>query len=106
MQALIIRARDLGLISRKTTSRLFMLMSSLAYRTAEPVQIAHEEPVLAQRIKRLHSDVHGYSVDEVAAITTIPEDEFRNHHISRYPTLRAATPTRRRSAPATSSARI
>jgi Zn-dependent peptidase ImmA (M78 family) len=89
MQALILRARDIGCISRKRASRLFMQMSSLGYRTIEPVQIPPEEPVLAQRIMSLHRDVHGYSLDEMAEIARIPVDEFRNHHLAKFPTLRA-----------------
>lgn len=89
MQALILRARDLECITRKRASRLFMQMSSLGYRTVEPVGIAPEEPVLAQQIMDLHSRVHGYSVEDLVEIAGIPEREFRNHHLARRPTLRA-----------------
>lgn len=89
MQALILRARDLGCITRKSASRLFMQMSSLGYRMTEPVAIAPEEPVLAKRIMELHSTVHGYSIAQLVEIAGIPEREFRNHHLSPRPALHA-----------------
>jgi Zn-dependent peptidase ImmA (M78 family) len=89
MQALILRARDLGCITRKRASRLFMQMSSLGYRTVEPVTIAPEEPVLADQIIDFQSNVHGYSVAQLVEIAGMPEREFRNHHLSGRPVLRA-----------------
>ncbi len=89
MAALIMRARDLGYISRQRASRLFMQMSSLGYRTIEPVPISHEEPTLLKKIISIQRQVHGYSLEELVELAGIPEADFNNHQLTDAPVLRA-----------------
>jgi Zn-dependent peptidase ImmA (M78 family)/transcriptional regulator with XRE-family HTH domain len=89
MAALILRARDLGCINAKRASWLFMQMSSLGYRSTEPMPIATEEPSLARRILDIQSRVHGYTLEQLVKMAGMPEDDFRNHHLSARPVLRA-----------------
>jgi Zn-dependent peptidase ImmA (M78 family)/DNA-binding XRE family transcriptional regulator len=89
MAALIVRARDLGYINRQRASRLFMQLSSLGYRTVEPVPIAHEEPVLLKKIMSVWRDVHGFSVDDLVALSGIPAPDFHNYQLADMPHLRS-----------------
>lgn len=89
MAALILRARDLGCINPKRASRLFMQMSSLGYRTTEPVPIAPEKPTLAGRILDIQRREHGYTIEQLVTMAGVPESDFRNHHLSARPVLHA-----------------
>jgi len=89
MAALILRARDLGFITPKRTSRLYMQMSSLGYRKVEPVPVAIEEPAVARKIIDIHRKVHGYSLDDLVKLVGVPEEEFRAHHLTDRVKLRA-----------------
>jgi Zn-dependent peptidase ImmA (M78 family) len=89
MQALILRARDLGYISKNRASRLYMQMSSLGYRSVEPAPLAHEEPTLGRQIIEVHRQEHGYSVEDLVRLAGMPEREFRDHHLTDRPLLHA-----------------
>lgn len=88
MQALILRARDLGIISRQKASRLFMQMSSMGYRRVEPVTLPVEEPTALQRLLLKHRQVHGFTLADIAESTGLPEGDFSNLAMDG-PTLRA-----------------
>lgn len=89
MAALILRARDLGCITPKRASRLYMQMSSLGYRTVEPVPIPIEEPTLPARIIETQQRSHGYSLDELQRLAGVPPATFQEHHLASRPVLRA-----------------
>ena len=58
------------------------------FRLSEPNSISPEEPTLAREIVDVHRREHGYDIDELASLSTLPEREFREHMIS-IPRLRA-----------------
>jgi Zn-dependent peptidase ImmA (M78 family)/transcriptional regulator with XRE-family HTH domain len=88
MSALIRRARDLGFITPKRTSRLFMEMSSLGIRLSEPVELPVENPTLPGRILDLQQTEHGLTIDELVRAADLP-DEFRIQHETVRPGLHA-----------------
>lgn len=88
MAALVMRARDLGVISPVRAKGLFAQLSRLGYRLAEPVEVPIEEPTVVHAIVNVHRQQHDYSISDLVAITGIPEVEFRAHLADR-PRLRA-----------------
>lgn len=88
MAALVMRARDLGVISPGRAKGLFAQLSRLGYRLAEPVEVPVEEPTVVHAIVDIHRQQHDYSITDLVAITGIPEAEFRTHLADR-PRLRA-----------------
>lgn len=89
MQALILRARDLGIISRQKASRLYMQMSSMGYRRVEPVTLPVEEPAALRRLMEMHRQVHGFTIDDLAERVGLPVSDFQNHFPSDRAGLRA-----------------
>ena len=89
MQALILRARDLGVISRQKASRLYTQMSRMGYRRVEPVALPVEEPSALRRIMDTHQQVHGFTIANLAERVGLPEADFQNHFVSDRRTLRA-----------------
>ncbi len=89
MQALIMRARDLEIISRQKASRMFMQMSSMGYRRVEPVALPVEEPSALRRLMERHRQVHGFTVGDLAERVGVPEADFQNHFPSDRAGLRA-----------------
>ena len=61
MQALIMRAHDLGTISDRQRRSFFMRFNQLGYRKTEPVLIPREEPALVRRVIEFHRAQHAYS---------------------------------------------
>jgi Zn-dependent peptidase ImmA (M78 family) len=88
MSALIRRARDLGYITPKRASHLFMQMSSLGYRTTEPVVLAVEHPTLPGRIVDIQQREHGYTIEELIRASDLPLEVGVLHQAER-PALRA-----------------
>jgi Zn-dependent peptidase ImmA (M78 family)/transcriptional regulator with XRE-family HTH domain len=77
MQALIVRARDLGKITDRQLRSWFMRFNQLGYKKSEPVQIPREEPTLLRRLIELHRNEHGYSDQDLSVAARLSEDEFR-----------------------------
>lgn len=88
MSALIRRARDLGYITPKRASHLFMQMSSLGYRTVEPVELEEERPILPSRIVEIQQREHGYTIEQLIRASDLPLEIGAHHEIAR-PALRA-----------------
>ena len=68
MQALIMRALALDLVSSRQTRRLFMALSAKGWRTAEPVPIPTEKP---RRLRKMAEAV-APDVRELAALVNAP----------------------------------
>ncbi len=75
--ALVLRARDLGAITPRQATRLYMDLSRLGYRLLEPVVIPVEEPSTVRHILQIHQEEHGYSMQELGLIAGIGETEVR-----------------------------
>ena len=88
MAALIMRARDLEVISRQKASRLFMQMSSLGYRRVEPVGLPTEEPTALKKIMAAH-ERRGMSLSDLARGVGLPVSDFEDYVASDRPALRA-----------------
>lgn len=76
MQALIMRAHDLGTITNRQRRSWFMRFNQMGYRKAEPVQIPREEPGLVHRVVDFHRSRHGYSDQDLSAAARLREEEF------------------------------
>jgi len=77
MQALVMRAHDLGTITERQRRSWFMRFNQLGYKKNEPVQIPREEPLLLRRVIDLHRTQHGYSDQELSRAACLTEEEFR-----------------------------
>lgn len=88
MAALIMRARDLEVISRQKASRLFMQMSSLGYRRVEPINLPTEEPTALRKIMETQGH-RGLTISDLAELAGLPVSDLRDHVTSDRPTLRA-----------------
>jgi Zn-dependent peptidase ImmA (M78 family) len=89
--ALVLRARDLGAIPPRKASSLFMELSRLGYRLAEPVPIPVEEPLSVRQVVDIHLREHGYSVGDLGMITGLGEFEVRRRFLAEDRPLHAVT---------------
>ncbi len=76
MQALIMRARDLGVITDRQTRSFFTRFSQLGYRKTEPVTIPREEPTLIRRVLDFHRAEHGYTDADLSRAARLSQEEF------------------------------
>jgi Zn-dependent peptidase ImmA (M78 family) len=72
VQALVMRAYDLGLLSSHQRARYFQQISARGWRKAEPGLVDVEQPSLFGDALRMHRRHHGYTDDEIAALTGLP----------------------------------
>lgn len=82
MQALIMRAYQLGTITAKKKTALFTLLTSKGYRTREPEHLSPPaEPVMLPfRMVRYHLTHLGYRRDELLELMAIGEDDFQSYY--------------------------
>lgn len=76
MQALIMRARDLGTITERQMRSWFMRFNQLGYKKHEPIETPREQPGLLRRIVAFHRTEHGYSDQELSTAARLSEREF------------------------------
>jgi len=77
MNALLKRACDLGTITERQRSYLWMQMGAHGYRTHEPVPLPQEDPTLVKEIVDLHTSQLGFTLRELAELMLMNEDEAR-----------------------------
>ena len=83
MAALVRRAKDLGMITERHYRTLFQRMSSLGYRTNEPVPIADENPQAFKHLVQAYASGHRYSqADMERLLFTTDADFFCWHGLS------------------------
>ncbi|MGC2637367.1 MAG: ImmA/IrrE family metallo-endopeptidase [Acidobacteriaceae bacterium] len=75
MNALLKRAGDLGTISPRYKSYMWMQMGQRGYRKNEPVPIAPEEPSLLDKLLDMHCGLLGYGPRELAKVLCATVDE-------------------------------
>jgi Zn-dependent peptidase ImmA (M78 family)/transcriptional regulator with XRE-family HTH domain len=73
IQALTMRARSLGKLSPDQTSRIFMQLSKLGYRTVEPWPLPPEIPTLVQRVVDVQRTENHNGMDDLAEIANVPD---------------------------------
>jgi Zn-dependent peptidase ImmA (M78 family) len=68
MQAALVRAKQVGLLSDNQSTYLWRQMSKLGYRTNEPAstQFKVDEPTVLKKVVAAHIDGLGYSASELA----------------------------------------
>lgn len=79
MQAVIMRAKRLGLLSRNQEEYLWKQMSARKWRTREPAELdfAHETPSVIANLVKIFREHLGYSSDDIAKLLHIFESDFR-----------------------------
>ncbi len=84
MQALLVRAKTLNLITKNQSEYLWRQMSTHGYRKQEPIntEFPHEIPRTLSEIIRLHETQLEYSVDDFAEMTKLRNDDFTNLYIA------------------------
>ena len=78
VQAMVVRAKTLGMISDRQYRSLFMRMGAMGWRTNEPLPLQPERPSMMRRITEIHATEHGLSLTDVSRMARIREDEFRS----------------------------
>jgi Zn-dependent peptidase ImmA (M78 family)/DNA-binding XRE family transcriptional regulator len=68
IQALITRARDIGLLSEVQYVRLYKQISARGWRKSEPGRVPIEEPTILGDVLLIHREQHHYSEDELVQI--------------------------------------
>ncbi|MBL9085458.1 MAG: XRE family transcriptional regulator [Planctomycetales bacterium] len=84
MQALIRRAKDLGVITQSKYTSLFAYLSKLGYRTREPADIAPEEPTTLSALLNHHTAALGYSRTELAEMTFCSVQRFQSFYLNEH----------------------
>ncbi len=79
MQALLMRAEQLGIVTQRYARYLWMQFGKYGYRTREPhdEQIPLEEPKLRQELAQVYLNDLGYSHDELADALGMKVADFR-----------------------------
>ena len=82
MQALIMRAYQLGVISAAQRRSMFMQLSRAGYRLREPPTLDPpvEKPSRMKQLARRHLAELDYGLTELCALLAITEAEFRKHY--------------------------
>lgn len=76
MQALIYRAKDLGVIEESRYRSMFQQLSRLGYRKTEPFPIAHESPRVVESLLDSHKEDLGYSDVELAKLLKVRLEDY------------------------------
>lgn len=78
MQAILMKAKDLGSIGERQYRYLWGQMGSLGYRLSEPIEYAipQEKPSLLSDIVTTHLKEIGFGITELAELLKLHEDEF------------------------------
>jgi Zn-dependent peptidase ImmA (M78 family) len=78
MQALLVRAETLGVVTRNQSKYLWQQISARGWRLREPPELdfAHEEPRVLQSILKTHLSHLEYSVEDLANMVRIHQPEF------------------------------
>ena len=88
MQALLMRAKNIGIISRNQNEYLWKQINIAKIRLQEPSELdfPYEEPATLKSILKLHVDELGYSISELAKTVDLYESEFcEKYHINKNP---------------------
>lgn len=81
MQALLMRATDIGVINQSRSRYLWRQMSALGYRKREPVLLDDlERPTVHPELIRLHIESLGYSTKELCSLLHVLEGDLRWMH--------------------------
>lgn len=78
MQAIVMRAYHLGIITERQRRSFFTRLGQAGYRKVEPYPLPPEEPTMLDRLIDFHRTKHGYTQDQVARTMVMPSAEF-NH---------------------------
>lgn len=76
MQALLMRASRLEMISYNQYRYLWMLMSKMGYKINEPIEIKQEAPTLLSEIVDVHIKDLGYTDEELKTILYMNDNEY------------------------------
>jgi Zn-dependent peptidase ImmA (M78 family)/transcriptional regulator with XRE-family HTH domain len=82
MAALVMKAHTLEKISDWQKTNLFRQLSQANMRTKEPDTVAAEKPTVMTDLINLHCNELGYSVQQLAALLHLEEDEFKSLYLS------------------------
>jgi len=91
MQALLMRAKSTGIISKNQSEYLWKQISIAKIRLQEPPELdfPHEEPTTLKTVLELHFKELGYSISELAEAVYLSEVEFcEKYHINKNPLRR------------------
>ncbi|MCG3135932.1 MAG: hypothetical protein HMLKMBBP_03708 [Planctomycetes bacterium] len=94
VQAMVVRAHQLGRLPKSRYQDLFRQMSGMGWRKDEPLPVAPEQPSLLKEVVALHIRQHGYSIPELAARALASEQEFRDLVLQERPIVRPLRPLR------------
>lgn len=83
--SLIMRAFDLGVVTKSQKRRLFTLMGVAGYRTSEPVILPDEEPAIVRRIIDSYQKDQGYTTAELCRILSIHATDFQVRYLKKPP---------------------
>jgi Zn-dependent peptidase ImmA (M78 family) len=83
MAALLMRAKELGTITKNQYQYLWKQIIMNGYKKQEPVFFRKEEPSLLKEMIRLHLEELSYSESELASVLLIYEDEFKKTYLEK-----------------------
>jgi len=81
IQALIVRAHDLSVITDRQYRSLMVQVGKMGWRTSEPVRVEPEEPTVLRSIIDHYVHRKGYSTADLCSLTMSLEPEFRRRFL-------------------------
>jgi Zn-dependent peptidase ImmA (M78 family)/transcriptional regulator with XRE-family HTH domain len=90
MSALVYKASTLKQITPRQSQYLFMQLSKAGYKTREPAEldIPIETPVLLKQLINIHLNDLNYSINELATILNLEEEELFGYYLGTPPQQR------------------
>jgi Zn-dependent peptidase ImmA (M78 family) len=82
MQALVRRARDIGVITDRRYTSLFQTLSRVGYRKKEPFPIPAEKPEQVSSLRDYYRNQLNYTIAELAKLVRLSEEDFRVWYFS------------------------
>lgn len=80
ISALILRARDLKIITKEQCTNFYKQLSYYGYRKHEPVQIPLEQPSVLKDTINVYLSDYGYEVGDLAKMVNLHESEFQKQY--------------------------
>ena len=80
MQAILMRARRLDMLTENQYSYLWVQMSKMGYKTHEPIEIPQESPSLLQEIVKIYTGEYRYSDEELKELLYLDDEEYKKYN--------------------------
>jgi hypothetical protein len=80
MQAILMRANTLKMITQNQYRYLWTEMSKMGYKKNEPIEIPQEQPTLLREVVNVYLKDYEYSDNELKALLYLDDEEYKKYN--------------------------